>query len=200
MQVSQAVTTDFPDLKLSTGLEVIAGLLYVPLSSGGKDFIAFLRKGQPREVHWAGKPLKQGAEHKPSLEPRVSFKAWSQTVAGRSRAWTDEQLETAGVLALVYGKFIEVWRQKETALQSTKLTNLLLSNASHEVRTPLNHIINYLELALNGPLDLDTRDNLQRSHNASKSLLFTINDLLVRACPRAHASRPCLAPVLTDLR
>lgn len=105
MQVSQAVTVDFPDLQLSTGLEVIAGLLYVPLSSGGKDFIAFLRKGQPREVHWAGKPYKQEtADRQPSLEPRVSFKAWSQIVAGRSRAWTDEQLETAGVLALVYGK------------------------------------------------------------------------------------------------
>jgi len=92
--------------------------------------------------------------------------------------WTDEQLETAGVLALVYGKFIEVWRQKENALQTTRLTNLLLSNASHEVRTPLNHIINYLEMALNGPLDDETRDNLNRSHAASKSLLFTINDLL----------------------
>jgi light-regulated signal transduction histidine kinase (bacteriophytochrome) len=107
MQVSQAVTVDFPDLKLSTGLEVIAGLLYVPLSSGGKDFIAFLRKGQPREVHWAGKPFKPGTSDMPSLEPRISFKAWSQTVAGRSRAWTDEQLETAGVLALVYGKVCE---------------------------------------------------------------------------------------------
>jgi light-regulated signal transduction histidine kinase (bacteriophytochrome) len=104
MQVSQAVNIDFPDLKLSTGLEVIAGLLYVPLSSGGKDFIAFLRKGQPREVHWAGKPYKADSGQNAILEPRVSFKAWSQTVAGRSRAWTDEQLETAGVLSLVYGK------------------------------------------------------------------------------------------------
>ena len=66
------------------------------------------------------------------LEPRKSFKTWSEKVAGRCRAWTDEQLETAGVMALVYGKFIEVWRQKETALQTTKLTNILLSNASHE--------------------------------------------------------------------
>jgi hypothetical protein len=39
-----------------------------------------------------------------NLEPRKSFKIWSETVAGRCRAWTDEQLETAGVLALVYGK------------------------------------------------------------------------------------------------
>ncbi|VDB85582.1 unnamed protein product [Peniophora sp. CBMAI 1063] len=179
IQVSQAVTKDYPDLQLSTGLEVIAGLLYVPLSSGGKDFIALLRKGQPRHVHWAGKPYKDGEQGtKATLEPRKSFKVWSETVAGRCRAWTDEQLETAGVLALVYGKFIEVWRQKETALQTTKLTNLLLSNAGHEVRTPLNHIINCLELALNGSLDLETRTNLSQSHAASKSLLFTINDLL----------------------
>ncbi|KAA1473801.1 hypothetical protein DENSPDRAFT_903583 [Dentipellis sp. KUC8613] len=178
IQVSQAVTKDFPDLQLSTGLEIIAGLLYVPLSSGGRDFIAFLRKGQPRSVHWAGKPFKEGGAEKANLEPRRSFKIWSETVAGRCRNWTDEQLETAGVLSLVYGKFIEVWRQKETALQTTKLTNILLSNAGHEVRTPLNHIINCLELALNGKLDFETRENLHQSHAASKSLLFTINDLL----------------------
>ncbi|CAE6351543.1 unnamed protein product [Rhizoctonia solani] len=157
MQVSQSVKTDFPDLKLPTGLDVVAGLLYVPLSPGGKDFIALMRKGQLRDVHWAGKPFKPG---------------------GSNTVWTDEQLETAGVLALVYGKFIEVWRQKETALKTNQLTNLLLSNASHEVRTPLNHIINYLEMALNGPLDSETRENLVRSHTASRSLLFTINDLL----------------------
>ena len=91
---------DFSDLELSTGLEVIAGLLYVPLSSGGKDFIAFLRKGQPRDVHWAGRPRKESG----NLAPRKSFKIWSEIVAGRCRAWTDEQMETAAVLSLVYGK------------------------------------------------------------------------------------------------
>lgn len=38
----------------------------------------------------------------------------------------------------------------------------------YTVRTPLNHIINYLEMALDGPLDLETRDNLSMSHAASK--------------------------------
>lgn len=99
------MTTDFPDLPLTTGLETIAGLLLVPLSPSGKDFIAFLRKGQWRHVHWAGKPKEaKGGSNGGVLEPRKSFKVWSETVAGRSRAWTDEQLETAGVLALVYGK------------------------------------------------------------------------------------------------
>ncbi|KIK92491.1 hypothetical protein PAXRUDRAFT_34497 [Paxillus rubicundulus Ve08.2h10] len=175
IQVSQAVISDYPDLKLSTGLAVIAGLLHVPLSGRGKDFIALLRKGQPRSVRWAGR-LNKGKMG--NLEPRKSFKTWSEIVAGRSRAWTEEEVETAGVLSLVYGKFIEVWRQKESAIQTTNLTNILLSNASHEIRTPLNHIINYLEMAMNGPLDAETRENLSRSHIASKNLLFSINDLL----------------------
>ncbi|KAF9235192.1 hypothetical protein BU15DRAFT_89676 [Melanogaster broomeanus] len=166
IQVSQAVIGDYPDLRLSTGLAVIAGLLYVPLSGGGKDFIALLRKGQPRSVRWAGR-LNKGKTG--TLEPRKSFKTWSEIVAGRSRAWTEEEVETAGVLSLVYGKFIEVWRQKESAIQTTNLTNILLSNASHEVRTPLNHIINYLEMAMNGSLDAETRENLSRSYTASKA-------------------------------
>ncbi|EST08162.1 GAF domain protein [Kalmanozyma brasiliensis GHG001] len=175
---SQDVRRDFPDMVLSTGLHVIAGLLLVPLSGSGVDFIAFLRKTQLRHVNWAGKPFKEGKEGQAALEPRKSFKVWSETVEGTCRAWKDEELETASVLCLVYGKFISVWRQREQALHYNQLNRLLLSNASHEVRTPLNHIINYLELALDSKLDDDTRENLSKSHLASKSLLFVINDLL----------------------
>ncbi|KAG8926385.1 Light-sensor Protein kinase [Tulasnella sp. 408] len=183
IQASQSITRDFPDL-LVPSLDVLSGLLYVPLSPGGRDFICFFRKGQMKDVIWAGKPHKPGEEETASLEPRTSFKAWAQTVMGRCRSWTDEQLETAGVLALIYGKasssahFIEVWRQKENAVKSTQLASLLLTNASHEVRTPLNQIIGFLELALEANLDDETRHNLGHAHTASKSLLFTINDLL----------------------
>lgn len=71
-----------------------------------------------------------------------------------------------------------MWRQKEAALHNNKLTRLLLANSAHEVRTPLNAIINYLEIALEGSLDQETRENLARSHSASKSLICVINDLL----------------------
>ena len=46
------------------------------------------------------------------------------------------------------------------------------------VRTPLNAIINYLEIALEGHLDKDTREHLVKSYAASKSLIYVINDLL----------------------
>lgn len=180
VMTSTDVIQDFPDLRYPPGFQIIAGMLLVPLSIGGADFIVFFRKGQLREVKWAGNPyekfIKAGTEG--YLEPRKSFKTWSETVVGKCRDWTEEEVETAAVLCLVYGKFIDVWRQKEAALQSSQLTRLLLANSAHEVRTPLNAIINYLEIALEGSLDQETRENLSRSHSASKSLIYVINDLL----------------------
>ncbi|KAF2260697.1 hypothetical protein CC78DRAFT_472311 [Lojkania enalia] len=180
VMTSQDITQDFPDLRYGPGFQVISGMLVVPLSVGGSDFIVFFRRGQLKEVKWAGNPyekfIKEGTEG--YLEPRKSFRTWCETVVGRCREWTEEEIETAAVLCLVYGKFIEVWRQKEAALQSSQLTRLLLANSAHEVRTPLNAIINYLEIALEGTLDQETRDNLAKSHSASKSLIYVINDLL----------------------
>ncbi|KAJ2977057.1 hypothetical protein NQ176_g4591 [Zarea fungicola] len=177
---SQDVRLDFPDLRYPPGFHSIAGLLYVPLSVGGNDFIVFFRKGQVKEVNWAGNPYEKTIREGTTeyLEPRASFKVWKETVLSKCREWDEEQVETASVLCLVYGKFIEIWRQKEAAVQNTKLTRLLLANSAHEVRTPLNAIINYLEIALEGTLDNETRDNLVRSHSASKSLIYVINDLL----------------------
>lgn len=202
-QVSTNLLADFPDLDYPAGFQTVAGMLTVPLARDGADFIAFFRRGQLEHVHWAGNPydkvMRQNKNNKTMLEPRKSFKIWSETVVGRARAWSDENLETASVLRLVYGKFIEVWRQREAAVTSSRLTSLLLSNASHEgefammrsmrqvadtiaftfaVRTPLNHIINYLEMALEGQLDDDTRESLVRSHSASRALVHVINDLL----------------------
>lgn len=191
-----------------------------------------------------------------ALEPRKSFAVWSEQVVGRSLVWTDEEKETAGILYLVYGKFIgssfllhlhfpsvpadtlpftAVWREKESAIAASNLTSILLRNASHEgtftsplfsssralsstkltlyralaVRTPLNAIIksasfflarcvsefsltsstrSYLELALDTPLQADVREHLQHSHDASKTLLHSINDLLGRLSPLTPCS------------
>ncbi|WWC66984.1 uncharacterized protein I206_100891 [Kwoniella pini CBS 10737] len=179
-KASNHIQRDFPDLVLPRAQDTIAGLLYVPLTAkAGQDFIVFLRKGQAREVQWAGKPYKDDrAGDSASLEPRKSFKTWSEIVTGRSRAWTDDQLQSAGVLALIYGKFIQVWREKQSAMASNQLTAILLSNTSHAVRTPLSQIINTLELALSGNIDADVRNMLENSHQASRALLFHVHDLL----------------------
>ncbi|KAL3426371.1 hsp90-like protein [Phlyctema vagabunda] len=191
---SQNINTDFPDLKYSPGLQTISGLLFVPLGVGGNNFLVFFRRGQLREVKWAGyvprpnpnstqrteynpyhKSYKHGSEY---LEPRTSFKRWVETISGMSREWTEDQLESASILSLLYGRFVEIWKQKESASQNTQMTRLLIRNSSQEVRTPLNSIINYLEMALDNNIDDLTREILKRALKASSSLIYTIDDLL----------------------
>lgn len=69
---------------------------------------------------------------------------------------------------------------------------------SQTVRTPLNAIVNYLEIALESPLDADTRENLARSHSASKSLIYVINDLL--DLTRTEAGQDLIKDEVFDLR
>jgi light-regulated signal transduction histidine kinase (bacteriophytochrome) len=85
---TKAVSQDFSDLAFKPGFAHIAGLLVIPLSHEAGDFIVFFRKNQITEVHWAGNPsmAKIGA-----LEPRNSFKKWTETVKQSSKPWSDEQ-------------------------------------------------------------------------------------------------------------
>ncbi|KAK4175133.1 hypothetical protein QBC36DRAFT_28685 [Triangularia setosa] len=167
---------DFQDLHYPSGFKAIAGVLYIPLSGTTDDCVVFYRRSQLREVHWAGKPLLVGKFG--TLEPRNSFQKWTEVVEGTSKNWTPEQANLAAMAQLVYGSFIRVWREKETAVRETRLRRLLLHDASHQVRTPLNAVINYLEMALEKPLEESTKQALTSSYTASKSLIYVIDDLL----------------------
>ncbi|KAK3682924.1 phytochrome-like protein [Podospora appendiculata] len=176
IQFSSNIRADFQDLVFPSGFKTIAGVLYIPLSGTNHDCVVFYRKSQLREVHWAGKPSLRGKIG--NLEPRNSFKKWTQVVAGTSKGWTKEQSNMAAMAQLVYGSFIRVWREKETVVKETRLKRLLLHDASHQVRTPLNAVINYLEMALEKPLEETTKHALTSSYTASKSLIYVIDDLL----------------------
>jgi hypothetical protein len=47
-------------------------------------------------------------------------------------------VESAAVLSTLYGRFIEVWRQKEAIVQKNRMTRLLIRNAGHEGETLLS--------------------------------------------------------------
>lgn len=173
---SHNITKDYLDLTYHLGFKALAGFLYIPLSLAAPDFIIFFRRDQRKQVHWAGKPTSDGKVG--LLEPRVSFKQWTETVTGTCKYWTPEQLSLATIAQLIYGSFIRVWRGKEAAVSTSRLKRLLLRDASHQVRTPLNAVINYLEMALEMALDQGTKQVLSMSHTASKSLIYVIDNLL----------------------
>ncbi|KAJ5096797.1 hypothetical protein N7456_007518 [Penicillium angulare] len=175
---SHDIGHDFSDLVYKPGLKRISGLLYVPISPNGQDFIIFFRLGQVTTITWAGNPHKSTDGGIGPLTPRQSFKEWREITLTRSKEWSQSDISTAGILGSVYGKFIQVWRQKDILKRNSQLTRLLLANSAHEFRTPLNAVINYLEIAMESTLDEETRENLVRSYTASKSLVYIMNDLL----------------------
>ncbi|KAF7529893.1 hypothetical protein PCG10_006224 [Penicillium crustosum] len=149
------ITTDFQELNYSPGFHHLSGLLYVPLSADGRDFIIFFRA---------------------NLESHNL--ASDSGRSSRQNEWSSAEFEKASVLSVLYRTFTDIWQEKEATLQNNQLMRLLLANSAHEFRTPLNAIINYLEIVLDGSLDQETRDHISRSHSASKSLVYIINDLL----------------------
>jgi light-regulated signal transduction histidine kinase (bacteriophytochrome) len=86
------VLKDFADIKHSAGLSIVSGMLVIPLSPSGSDFLVFFRQGRLKEISWAGNPHEKsvGASFN-YLEPRSSFKRWSETVMGTSREWTEHE-------------------------------------------------------------------------------------------------------------
>jgi light-regulated signal transduction histidine kinase (bacteriophytochrome) len=177
---SHNINNDFQGLRYPPGLNTISGMLYLPLSADGRDFMVFLRKGQEAEITWGGNPYSttKRKETANNLEPRNSFAAWRETIRGQSREWSKDDLETAAVLCLVYGKFIKVRRHTDSALQDSYIIKMLLENPAHLFHSPLNAIMEDLEISIRGALDADTQENLRRSYPASRSLVFIINDLL----------------------
>jgi light-regulated signal transduction histidine kinase (bacteriophytochrome) len=86
------IEKDCPDLDYPPGLSLLAGMLVIPLSLTGSEFLVFLRKGREKEINWAGNPYeKDDNAGRSYLEPRSSFKRWNESVKGSSRAWTEDE-------------------------------------------------------------------------------------------------------------
>jgi len=77
----------------------ISGGLYIELSKRSGEYLLFVRREHVRTVNWAGNPDKSAsADVAGKLHPRTSFAQWQEAVRGRSRPWTELQLESARFL------------------------------------------------------------------------------------------------------
>ncbi|MBF0194869.1 MAG: response regulator [Magnetococcales bacterium] len=107
-----------------------------------------------------------------------------------------------------YTAFIQDITDKKGLLKSLKETleeaeaanqakGEFLANMSHEIRTPMNAVLGFTDLALKADISDKVRDYLQKTENASRSLMGIINDILDFS--KVEAGRLQLDPVKFDL-
>lgn len=88
---TNSITRDCPDINYGPGFKTLSGMLVIPLTLSGSEFLVFLRNGQQKNISWAGNPYeKTGSAVTNYLKPRSSFKRWSESVIGTSIDWSEE--------------------------------------------------------------------------------------------------------------
>lgn len=121
-----------------------AGMLAVPVSQLGRNYLLFFRKEVLRTLEWAGNPDKSYATgpNGDRMTPRTSFAIWKQSVSGQSNPWSDVDIATAesmrSVLVEVFLRHNELLteeRQKGAVRQ-----RILNEELNHRVKNILSLI------------------------------------------------------------
>ena len=147
-----------------------AGVMALPLIDGGVTLLWF-RAEQVEEIEWAGNPHKSVAlSSDETLTPRASFESWSETVRGRSRRWTLEEVESGHRLrrALHEASQNQRLRGLNTALQRTLddrealllQKDVLMKEVDHRVQNSLQLVSSFLALQAKAAGDPRVREHL----------------------------------------
>ena len=108
-----------------------------------------------------------------------------------------------GIMFSIYTTISRRERQMEVdkiaALESSKAKTVFLSNMSHDIRTPLNAIIGYTNLAdKEGVTHEEIKNYIGKIQNSSHHLLALINDALEMS--RIESGKMELEPIEIDLK
>lgn len=166
-------------------VERSAGMIAVPLSSDGRDWLLWFRREEVHTVRWAGNPHKQAEATEPSgrLTPRGSFAEWVETVSGACAPWETWQIEVASDFrtALVAGV---IHQASELERLNARLENAvlhkdqMLATVSHELRNPLNAITGWVKVAQMGLTGRKLEDALNTIERNAELQARLIDDLL----------------------
>jgi PAS domain S-box-containing protein len=92
---SSSLSLDIPGFE--SFRSVASGVISMPVSSSGSEYLLWFRHERRRTVAWGGNPNEHevDVDHPEQLSPRRSFAKWYQLVEGTADAWTGTELTAA---------------------------------------------------------------------------------------------------------
>ncbi len=148
----------------------LSGLLALPLFEEDATLL-WLRAERIEEIEWAGNPHKSvSITPGEALTPRASFASYTETVRGRSRHWTLEEIEAAHRLrrrfqearqhlqVRILNRDLNRTLAEKDALLAQK--DILMKEVNHRVQNSLQLVASFLRLQAKTSADPAVADQL----------------------------------------
>ncbi|PZA09792.1 hybrid sensor histidine kinase/response regulator [Rhodopseudomonas palustris] len=133
--------------------QTAAGMLAIPLSQTGSDYLMFFRKEQVQTLDWAGDPNKtyETGPFGDRLTPRKSFAIWKEQVERQSIPWSTDDRDTAATVQV--GLREVLLRQSEILSAERKKAEVRQRVLNEELNHRVKNILALIKSLVNQPVD-----------------------------------------------
>lgn len=167
--------------------DIASGIMVTTLSREFGEYVIWFKPEQQATITWAGnpeKPVEVNADGISHISPRHSFEAWSQTVSGTSKKWTNEEIKSvvrlrseityainqkAGAIRLLNEKLKQAYEELDT----------FSFTISHDLKNPISTIKSFSQILLR---DKDMKPQsvkiLERINKGADKMNNMINEVL----------------------
>ncbi|GGJ91791.1 GAF domain-containing protein [Pseudomonas matsuisoli] len=172
----EAYQTDaWPTADAEQGIEIYPGVMAIRFHKPENGWIVWFRRENIRTIRWGGKPEKnmKVGPLGPRLTPRGSFEAWEEVVRGRSRPWTEVDIQIANALRR---ELIEYSLHR--ASEVDEMRRRLIAVLGHDLRNPLQSISMAASmLSADDARTTELRKHITHSSGRMERLIMQILDM-----------------------
>ncbi|QHS57851.1 GAF domain-containing protein [Mucilaginibacter sp. 14171R-50] len=167
--------------------DVASGIMVSMLSRELGEYVIWFKPELRQTITWAGnpeKPVEVNADGISHISPRHSFEAWSQTVSGTSKKWTNEEIKSAvrlrsEITYAINQKAGAIRLLNEKLKQAYEELDTFSFTISHDLKNPISIIKSFTQILLrDADMKPQTVKILERINKGTDKMNNMINEVL----------------------